>query len=400
MKVIKKDGTLQDYNGDKIIKAVSKSADRVLVDFSDEDYNNIVVKVTEKVIDSLQDDKIPVAKIHNIVEIVLDEVNPQVATSYRCYRNYKTTHLELVNKVYKEVRRIMYLGDKENSNTDSALVATKRSLIHNELAKELYKKFSLNVEELEAINKGYIYIHDMSARDYTMNCCLFDISKVLDGGFEMGNLHYNEPKTLDVAFDVIGDVVLSASSQQYGGFTLPEVDKILYKYASSSLYDYFDEYNSIARDVDSKKDVSNNAYEYAYSKVEEDLLNGFQGWEYKFNTVGSSRGDYPFTTLTFGLEVEDRLGKLINQCILRTRMNGQGKKGYKKPVLFPKLVFLYDEDLHGINEPAEDIFNLAIECSSKCMYPDFLSMTGEGYISSIYKKYGRVISPMGQLLVA
>ena len=110
----------------------------------------------------------------------------------------------------------MYIGDKENSNTDSALVSTKRSLVFNELNKQLYKKFFLTVEERQAINDGYIYIHDMSARRDTMNCCLFNVAEVMRGGFEMGNVWYNEPKTLDTAFDVIGDITLSAASQQYG----------------------------------------------------------------------------------------------------------------------------------------------------------------------------------------
>lgn len=90
------------------------------------------------------------------------------------------------------------------------------------------------MEEIQAIREGYIYIHDMSARRDTMNCCLFDVKNVLSGGFEMGNLWYNEPKTLDTAFDVIGDIVLSAASQQYGGFTVPSVDEILEPYAEKS----------------------------------------------------------------------------------------------------------------------------------------------------------------------
>ena len=107
--------------------------------------------------------------------------------SYRNYRNYKKDFVHMLDKVYQESQKIMYIGDKENSNADSALVSTKRSLIFNELNKELYKKFFLNVEELQAINDGYIYIHDMSARRDTMNCCLFDVASVLKGGFEMGN---------------------------------------------------------------------------------------------------------------------------------------------------------------------------------------------------------------------
>ena len=138
----------------------------------------------------------------------MSEVNPLVAKSYRDYRNYKQDFVQMLDEVYKKSQSIMYIGDKENSNTDSALVSTKRSLIFNELNKELYKKFFLTVEEVQAIRDGYIYIHDMSARRDTMNCCLFDVQNVLSGGFEMGNLWYNEPKTLDTAFDVIGDIVL------------------------------------------------------------------------------------------------------------------------------------------------------------------------------------------------
>ena len=92
----------------------------------------------------------------------------------------------------------------------------------------------MTTEEIQACRDGYIYIHDMSARRDTMNCCLFNVQEVLKGGFEMGNLWYNEPKTLDVAFDVIGDIVLSAASQQYGGFTVPNIELILEPYAEKS----------------------------------------------------------------------------------------------------------------------------------------------------------------------
>ena len=82
-------------------------------------------------------------------------------------------------------------------------------------------------------------------------------------------------------------------------------------------------------------------------------------------------------------------------AMLKVRKNGQGKKGYKKPVLFPKIVFLYDENLHGKGKPLEDVFEAGIDCSASAMYPDWLSLTGEGYVPSMYKKYGKIISPMG-----
>ena len=224
IRVIKKDGTKEDFNVQKVVVAVNKSAERAMIQFSQAELNFICQFVEEKA-QELGVAEIPIARMHNLVEGALERVNPLVAKSYRDYRNYKQDFVQMLDEVYKKSQSIMYIGDKENSNTDSALVSTKRSLIFNELNKELYKKFFMTVEELQACRDGYLYIHDMSARRDTMNCCLFDVKTVLTGGFEMGNLWYNEPKTLDVAFDVIGDIVLSAASQQYGGFTVPSVGR-------------------------------------------------------------------------------------------------------------------------------------------------------------------------------
>lgn len=227
----------------------------------------------------------------------------------------------------------------------------------------------------------------MSARRDTMNCCLFDVQTVLSGGFEMGNLWYNEPKTLDVAFDVIGDIVLSAASQQYGGFTVPSVEEILAPYAEKSYTKYIEKYKKIGLSEDKAREV-------AWADVQRDMEQGFQGWEYKFNSVSSSRGDYPFITMTAGTGTS-RFAKMATITMLNVRKGGQGKKQCKRPVLFPKIVFLYDEKLHGPGGELEDVFEAGIDCSSKTMYPDWLSLTGKGYISSMYKQYGKIISPMG-----
>jgi len=386
MYVIKKDGTKEEYNVQKVVTAVNKSAYRALVKFSEEDIQFICDFVNKKVA-AMNKDFISISEMHNVVEYALESLNPSVAKSYKDYRNYKQDFVHMLDEVYKKSQAIMYIGDKENSNSDSALVSTKRSLIFNQLNKELYQKFFLTKDELQACRDGFIYIHDMSARRDTMNCCLFDVATVLKGGFEMGNIWYNEPKTLDVAFDVIGDIVLSAASQQYGGFTVPQVDKILEPYAEKSFQKQYDRYKSLGLS-------DGKAEEEAVKDVKKDMMQGFQGWEYKFNTVASSRGDYPFITITGGLGTS-RFAKMANICMLEVRKNGQGKKECKKPVLFPKIVFLYDENLHGPGCPLEDVFEAGVECSSKTMYPDWLSLTGEGYVASIYKKYGEVISPMG-----
>ena len=529
VQVVKKDGSQEPFNVQKVIIAIEKSAYRALTRFTDDENRKICQAVTDQV-DKMNRLKIPIAVMHNIVEHVLEEIRPEVARSYRDYRNYKQDFVRMMDDVYRKSQSIMYIGDKENSNTDSALVATKRSLTLNQLNRELYQKFFLTTEEIQACRDGYIYIHDMSARRDTMNCfarntrfvtdhgvksfldfedgdmvnvlsqkgiwrlavvhnygkqvlqevtfridsgkatektvevtpnhrwfledgtettdlkvgdrliptpnwkrtyapgsvwyvrdikpvfsftpadvwcleveqdhgfileggiptgncCLFDMNAVLKGGFEMGNIWYNEPKTLDTAFDVIGDVTLSSASQQYGGFTIPEVDRLLEPYAEKSYEKQIRKYENLGLDHE-------KAEKAAYADVEKEMEQGFQGWEYKFNTVGSSRGDYPFIAVTAGLGT-GRFAKLASITMLNVRRKGQGRAGHKKPVLFPKIVFLYDENLHGPGKPLEEVFEAGVYCSRKTMYPDWLSLTGEGYVPGIYKRYGQVISPMG-----
>ena len=401
MNVVKKDLTVEPFNDQKIVDAVNKSASRVMVELTNDDYKKIIDLVWDELIadDVDENTTCTVEELHNAVESALDEFNPKIAKSYKDYRNYKKEFVHMMDDVFTKSQAIRYIGDKSNANTDSALVATKRSLIFNELNKNLYRKFFMTRDELQACKNGYIYIHDQSARLDTINCCLFRVGEVMKGGFEMGNVWYNEPNSLDTAFDVMGDIILSTAAQQYGGFTVPEVDKILEPYAEKSYDKYFNEYLAICEDVNGIiPEVMDyrceKACEYATEKVRRDFEQGWQGIEYKLNTVGSSRGDYPFVTMTFGLSTT-RFGKMASITFLNVHKEGQGKAGNKKPVLFPKLVFLYDENLHGPGKVNEDVFNAGIECSMKTMYPDWLSLTGEGYVPSMYKKYGTVVSPMG-----
>ena len=406
MKVRKKDGTIQEWNSDKITAAVSKSAERINVIFNDQQINSIIGYVEHEV-DRIAAESgttlLPIKTIHSLIEAALEYVEPRVAKSYKDYRNYKVEFAQMMDEVYKEDQKIRYIGDRSNANSDSTLVSTQRSLCYNSLNTKLYEKFFCTKEELQAQRDGYIYIHDRSARRDTWNCCLFRMGEVLKGGFEMGNVWYNEPKTLDTAFDVMGDVILMAAAQQYGGFTVPEIDKVLGPYAEKSFQKYLKEYKAIYEEIESgyvdeppiqALDIDKCAEDYAYRKVKREMEQGYQGIEIKLNTVASSRGDYPFVTITFGLGTTV-MEKMASKTILEVHAEGQGKKGFKKPVLFPKLVFLYDKELHGPGCINEDVFEAGIYCSSKTMYPDWLSLTGEGYVPSMYKKYKKVVSPMG-----
>lgn len=378
MQVIKKDGTIEEFDKEKIINAVRKSAERSMSNFTE--YG----KVTEYVYNYYKDnDCVTVNGIHDAVIQALNMLNKEVAQCYSDYRNYKSDFVHMMDETYKASQSIRFIGDKENSNTDSALVATKRCLIFNELNKRLYRKFFMRHDELEACKDGYIYIHDQSARLDTINCCLFDVGAVMRDGFEMGNIHYNEPKTLDTAFDVLGDIILSCASQQYGGFTVPEIDKILKPYAEKSYTKYRWECLQLCGDL-------SKSNEWAMDKVKRGFEQGYQGLEMKLNSVGSSRGDYPFITISFGLGTE-HFERMCTQTILEVHAKGQGADGHKKPVLFPKLVFLYDKTLHSEDCINNDLFECALKCSSKTMYPDYLSLERD----EIYQKYGVAISPMG-----
>lgn len=402
--VLKKNGMLQEFNEDKIKKAIEKSATRVVIELTEAQKDQVCRQVKNSL---LHTEVVPVYTLHNLVETALDSVEPKVAKSYREYRDNKASFARMLDKVYNKKLSLSFIGDRSNANADSAIVTTQRAIIYNELNSELYKKFFLTVEEEKAMSEGYIYIHDRGSRLDSFNCCLADVKEILTGGFEMGNLHYNEPKTLDVAFDLIGDIIMNMASCQYGGYTISEIDKLLAPYAKKSYDKYFSEFWNIINDIsynwtedfgddeeESEEFINKEADAYAMKKIKRDFEQGWQGLEMKLNSVGSSRGDYPFTAVSFGLG-KDKFETLCTSVALDVRKNGQGKDGFKHPVLFPKLSFLYDENLHGEGKELEWLFLEAIDCSSKSMYPDFISCTGDGYCGDIYRKYGKTISRMG-----
>ena len=227
----------------------------------------------------------------------------------------------------------------------------------------------------------------------SVNCCLFDFETVLKGGFDMCNVHYTEPTSVASAIQVIGDITLVASSQQFGGWTASEIDKVLLPYVKKSLEKYkkeAEEYNVEFKD------------QYIDKHVKRELEQGFQGLELKLNTVVSARGDFPFTTLSFGqfdtsLDPVDKYWlSEIGLAILNTRMKGHSGK----QAVFPKLVYLYDENQVNTDDYSKKLFNKAVECSAKCMYPDWLSLTGSPEVNKVaqeYKTYAKIISPMGMV---
>lgn len=389
MKIIKKDGTVEGWNGEKIKEAVYKAAARVNQYVEPDVLNKLVEKVHSCLI---IDRDAPTKDLHKEVIHYLKYFGlTAVAGSYQEYRDYKNTYAKSFEKVKDEADNVLLLGDRENANFDSSLVSTKGSLIKGYLTKELYRQFYLSKEEKELTKRGDIYIHDM--RDMLMgsiNCCLFDIGNVLRGGFSMSNVDYTEPTSVLSALQVIGDITLVATAQQFGGFTLAEIDKVLLPYAKktydSAFKKYFEQCNM----------EYDESCAMAMGDLRRELEQGFQSLELKLNTVPCSRGDFAFTTLTFGTwdimmdDLDRDIMRMIGETILKTRMRGHGGK----QVVFPKLVFLYDENKINEDEDHKELFELAVKCSSKCMYPDYLSLN-HGKAADIYKRTGAITSPMG-----
>ena len=157
IKVLKKNGTLEDFDPNKIKSAIQKSAARVMVELTEEEQDLVVKNIESQF---LWDATVPILTMHNLVETSLDRVNSKVARSYREYRDNKASFARMLDKVYSKKLGLNYIGDRSNANADSAIITTQRSIVYNELNSELYKKFFLSGEEEKAMSEGYIYIHD------------------------------------------------------------------------------------------------------------------------------------------------------------------------------------------------------------------------------------------------
>ena len=385
--VIKKGGTREDWCFDKIKVAIDKAAKRANAKYTERNLGQVEGYIET----SLYGTEITSEALHELVINALNRYLPEVGKAYQEYRDYKNTYAKAFESVKSEADTVLLLGDRENANFDSSLISTKGSLIKGYLTKELYKQFYLSNKEKELVKRGDIYIHDLRDMIFnSFNCCLFDIGNVLKGGFEMSNVKYTEPTSVLSALQIIGDITLVATAQQFGGFTLAEIDKVLLPYAKKTYDNAFKKYS----------EQCNMGYDescaMAMGDLKRELEQGFQSLELKLNTVPCSRGDFAFTTLTFGTwdvmmdDLNRDIMRMIGETILKTRMKGHGGK----QVVFPKLVFLYDEDKIKEDEDHKELFELAVKCSSQCMYPDYLSLN-HGKVADIYKRTGAITSPMG-----
>jgi ribonucleoside-triphosphate reductase len=388
-KVYKKNGQVEDWNDDKIIKAVSKSFSREGVELGKEATEFLLFCVHEDMLCSDNKRIVTVEEIHNCVERGLLGINEEVAHSYGSYRDYKRRYNKSFENIKDSSKHIVFAGSKENANKDSQLISTKKELISGELAKELYLEYELPPHISQAHKDGDFYIHDTRDRILgAINCCLFDMATVLKGGFNLNGVQYTEPTSAESALRVLSDVILQASSQQYGGFTVPEIDTTLAPYVEKAIIASEHYYRKKLPVVVTTEYIQELAHEY----VERALEQGLQACETRLNTINNSNGQTAFITFTFGLETS-RGGRLVNKILIENRKNGIGKN-HLTPV-FPKLVFLHRYGVNGQEgDPNYDLYLECLRCSLVRIYPDYLSLNA-GYLGDIYDKYKKAISPMG-----
>lgn len=380
IKVIKKDSTTEVFNGNKIIKAIEKTALRSNVELDDIQKNKIVKFVMKRILKNVPAGGIThiyVSELHEEVELALYEFNPALAKEYNSFRGYKKQMKEHFEEMLRDTEQLLHAGDTENANRDSYLIDAQKVMSGEIFSVRNMLDYELPKDASQAHKDGDIYIHDLRDRLYnSINCCLFDMGKVLKGGFTYKGVSYKEPNSIRTACSMLEDVMNSARLQQYGGFTVPEIDTILAPYVKKTWVNYYEMVSGSDIDAD----------EFANEMTWKDLVQGMESIEHSLHMVNNT-----FITFTFGLDTS-KFGQMVSEAILQVRRAGLGTSGV--PAVFPKLVFLYTDKLHGEGMENEHIFSEAIQTSSKCMYPDYLSLD-EGYLGEVYSRTGKAISPMG-----
>lgn len=387
--VIKKNGEKTSWKNEKIREAVMKSSNRVKKkekQLTEEQITLIFNQVEELLKDT---EEIKTTDIHDYVMKALYHVNRSVFHEYKAYRNYKERFVDAFSGAAMYSNKIVHSGDKENANKDSTLNSTKQALISEGIMKEFMRQFELEPEWIKSHDEGWIHIHDLPNRYLGgINCCIFDMASLLKDGFEMNGSLYFEPKSVATAFAVVGDATLSASAQQYGGFSIGDLDSVMAPYAEKSYKKHLEYF------------VSNGIEENLAKKLAEEstireIEQGYQGFETKLNTVSNSLGQIPFVTISIGLNTT-KWGQIISSTILKVRKEGIGKN--RVTAIFPKIVMLTRSDVNkNSDSPNHKIYLEAIECSKTRLYPDYLSLDNPetNNLAQIYERTGEAVTPMG-----
>ena len=385
VKVIKRDGRSVNFDADKIYNALVKASNNVtkmspvveakLEAISD----NIIAEIFDRFKDNVK-----IYEIQNIVEHELLEANEyaiaQEYINYRTKRDFARSQATDINFTIDKLLNKDQTVVNENANKDSEVFNTQRDLTAGIVGKSIGLKM-LPAHVANAHQKGDIHYHDLDYSPYTpmTNCCLIDFKGMLANGFKIGNAEVESPKSIQTATAQISQIIANVASSQYGGCTADRIDEFLAPYAELNYKKHLkDAQDWVAED---------RREDYARTKTKKDIYDAMQSLEYEINTLFTSNGQTPFTSLGFGLGT-NWFERVIQKAILEIRIKGLGSE--HRTAIFPKLIFTLKSGLNlEVGTPNYDIKQLALECATKRMYPDVLSY------DKIVELTGSFKAPMG-----
>lgn len=384
IKVIKRDGRVVKFNKKKIYNAIEKAVESVFNNDNTVDIKKITKQVSNEIANRFKED-IKIYEIQNIIEHTLLSFGEEaVYKEYVNYRVEKNIEREKASDINKAIEKLVNRDENivnENANKDSLIFNTQRDLTSGTVAKAIGLKM-LPKHVANAHQKGEIHYHDLDYSPYQplTNCCLIDFKEMLTKGFKIGNADVDSPKSIQTATAQMAQIIANVASSQYGGCSADRIDIVLAPFAKLN----YEKNLQLA-----KKWIAEESKQeqFAKEKTEKDIYDAMQSLEYEINTLYSSQGQTPFTSLGFGLG-EGYFEREIQKAILKVRINGLGKE--KRTAIFPKLIFVLKDGLNlKPTDPNYDIKQLALSCATQRMYPDVLMY------DTITKITGSCKTPMG-----
>lgn len=373
MKVVKRDGRVVDYDRNKIMLAIQKANDEVEKrdQISEKRIDDIVMSI-----EFMNRETMQVEEIQDMIEQkLMADGKFTLAKTYIIYRYTR----ELVRKANTTDESIMSLirhNNKEvmeeNSNKNAVIASTQRDLIAGEVSKDLTRRLLLPEKISKAHDEGVLHFHDA---DYYLqsifNCCLINIQDMLDNGTVMNAKLIESPKSFQVACTVMTQIISAVASSQYGGQSVDV--RHLGKYLRISAKKYRKRYEKLFQGQVTKEVID----QFVEERVRDELTSGVQTIQYQINTLMTTNGQSPFVTLFLNLDKEDEYleeNARIVEEILRQRLQGiKNEKGVYITPAFPKLIYVLDEHNCLKGGKFDYITKLAVECSSKRLYPDYIS---------------------------
>ncbi|WP_246117013.1 anaerobic ribonucleoside-triphosphate reductase [Alkalibacterium kapii] len=366
--VKKRDGRVQKYDHGKLVDGLIKVTEKLEQAASLAELKAIALEV-EKELDEQDRVTIDSKTIDGVVLATLKRygLDELVEASIR-YNEKRIKDREsrrdvnsMIGNLLKQDKSIV----NENANKDSKVFNTQRDLTAGIVGKAAGLKM-MPPHVANAHEKGDIHYHDLDYSPYSpmSNCCLIDFKNMFENGFQIGNAQVESPRSIQTAAAQTAQIIANVASSQYGGCSFDRIDEVLAPYAMLN-------YEKHLETAQTWIDTEERQKAFALVKTKKDIYDAMQSLEYEINTLYTSQGQTPFTSLGFGLG-ESWVEREIQKAILAIRIEGLGKE--KRTAIFPKLIFTLKKGVNfSENDPNYDIKQLALECSTKRMYPDVLS---------------------------